>query len=174
MAARNAAPRCPETPRSTNEKIETTTNTRLISRVNTRIVKTLIWNSWAHAPRADIGIMEPDSDDEESTQLVAQMGCSTQRAPTRRKNRPKATTATTREVIVSEIYSPPRIIQLLREMRAQRSKQVKHIMPGFAFDLTTNDPDDGKPWDFSTESKKNKARAYLREQKPYLLVGSLM
>ena len=47
-------------------------------------------------------------------------------------------------------------------MRAQRSKQVKHIMPGLAFDLTINDPDDGKPWDFTMESKKNKARAYLR------------
>ena len=29
-----------------------------------------------HVPRADIGIMEPDSDDEESTRLLAQMGCS--------------------------------------------------------------------------------------------------
>ena len=59
-----------------------------------------------HAPRADIGIMEPDSDDEESTQLLVQMGCSTKQAPTRWKNRPKATTATTREVIVSQIYLP--------------------------------------------------------------------
>ena len=93
-----------------------------------------------HAPRADIGIMELDSDDEESTQLLAQLGCSTRRAPTRRKNRPKAATTTTKEVTVSEIYFPPRIIQLLREMRARRSKQVTHIMPGFVFDLTTNDP----------------------------------
>ena len=59
-------------------------------------------------------------------------------------------------------------------MRARRTKHVRHIMPGFAFDLTTNDPDDGMPWDFGTESKRDKARALLREQKPYLLIGSPM
>ena len=59
-------------------------------------------------------------------------------------------------------------------MRAQRSKQVKHIMPGFAFDLTTNDPDDGLPWDFGKESKRDKARALLREQKKYLAISSPM
>jgi len=88
--------------------------------------------------------------------------------------RRRTTTATTKEVTVSEIYSPPRVTQLLREMRARRTKQVRHIMPGFAFDLTTNDPDDGMPWDFGIESKRDKARALLREQKPYLLIGSPM
>ena len=63
-----------------------------------------------HAPRADMGIMEADSDDEESTQLLAQMGCSTKRAPTRRKNLLKATIATTNEVIASEICFSRRII----------------------------------------------------------------
>ena len=77
-------------------------------------------------------------------------------------------------MIVFEIYFPPRVIQLLREMRTRRSKHVKHLMPGLAFDLTTNDPDDGMPWDFGTESKRDKARALLREQKPYLLIGSPM
>ena len=33
-----------------------------------------------HEPRADIGVLEPDPDDKESTQLLAQMGCSTQEA----------------------------------------------------------------------------------------------
>ena len=47
-------------------------------------------------------------------------------------------------------------------------------MPGFAFDLTTNDPHDGLPWDFGTESKRDKARALLREQEPYLPIGSPM
>ena len=65
--------------------------------------------------------------------------------------------ATTKEVNVSEIYSPPRIIKFLHEKQAQRSKQVKHIMPGFAFDLTTNDPDNGLPWNFGTEFKRDKA-----------------
>ena len=42
----------------------------------------------AHAPHADIGILELDSDDEESTQLLARIGCSAERAPTRRRRRP--------------------------------------------------------------------------------------
>ena len=33
-----------------------------------------------HEPRADIGVLEPDPDDKESTQLLAQIGCSTQEA----------------------------------------------------------------------------------------------
>ena len=36
----------------------------------------------AHTPRADIGILEPDSVDEESTQTLARIGCSAERAPT--------------------------------------------------------------------------------------------
>ena len=101
-----------------------------------------------HEPRADIGVLEPDPDDKESIQLLAQIGCSTQEALGRsagHSTRLRTKTATTKEVTVSEIYSPPRITQLLREMRARRTKQVRHIMPGFAFDLTTSDPDDGMP-----------------------------
>ena len=45
-------------------------------------------------------------------------------------------------------------------------------MPGFAFDLTVNDPDDGQPWDFFVKGKREKARAKLNSQKPYLLIGS--
>ena len=103
-----------------------------------------------HAPRADIGTLEPDSDDEESTRMLAHMGCSTNH---RRRKPPRSLRqATPKEAIVSEIYSPSRITQLLREMRSRRSKRARHLMPGFAFDLTT-DPDDGLPWEFSTESE---------------------
>ena len=45
-------------------------------------------------------------------------------------------------------------------------------MPEFAFDLTVNDPDDGQPCDFSVNGKREKARAKLDRQKPYLLIGS--
>ena len=43
----------------------------------------------AHAPRADIGILEPDSDDEESTQILARICCSAKRAPTSHSKRRK-------------------------------------------------------------------------------------
>ena len=45
-------------------------------------------------------------------------------------------------------------------------------MPGFAFDLTVKDPDDGQPWDFSTREKRVKACAEFNGQKPYMLIGS--
>ena len=83
-----------------------------------------------HEPRADIGVLEPDPDDKESIQLLAQIGCSTQEALGRsvgQNTRLRTTTATTKEVTVPEIYSPPRITQLLREMRARRTKQVSGL-----------------------------------------------
>ena len=63
-------------------------------------------------------------------------------------------------VDVAEIYSPPRVTKLIEQVRS------KHILPGFAFDITVVDPDDGLPWDFNLESKRSKARAKIREQKP--------
>ena len=48
-----------------------------------------------------------------------------------------------------------------------------NIDPGLAMDLTTTD-ELGRPWDFSKEEMKSKARAKLRKQKPDLLVGSPM
>ena len=47
----------------------------------------------------------------------------------------------------------------------------KHLMAGFALDLTVMD-EDGQPWDFSNEDKRQKARRMVREQKPYMLIGS--
>ena len=49
---------------------------------------------------------------------------------------------------------------------------MRHIMPGYALDLTTTDPEDGKPWDFSLRHKRIRARRLIRQQKPYLLIGS--
>jgi hypothetical protein len=48
----------------------------------------------------------------------------------------------------------------------------KHLLPGFALDLTVVDPDDGLPWDFSKSGKREKARQMRRRQKPYMLIGS--
>ena len=70
--------------------------------------------------------------------------------------------------LVSEVYSPPRVTKML-------SKITGHpLAPGFAFDITCNDPDDDKPWDFDQKDKRDKARRLLRETKPLFLIGSPM
>jgi hypothetical protein len=69
--------------------------------------------------------------------------------------------------IVSEIHSPPRVTAEIK-----RGRHNPHLVPGFAFDLTVNDPDDGQPCDFSIKGKREKARAKLRKQQPYMLIGS--
>ena len=46
------------------------------------------------------------------------------------------------------------------------------MTPGFAFDLNTLDPVDGKPWDFSNPIKRERAERTVLEEKPFLLVGS--
>ena len=108
----------------------------------------------------DIGSLEPDIDDCICELLLAQMGSSG------RRYRRETTQAARR--LVSEIYSPPRVTQLLHETRH------KHLMPGFAFDITMVDPVDGQPWDFALEHKRRRARAMIREQRPYVLIGSPM
>ena len=70
--------------------------------------------------------------------------------------------------IVSEIYSPPRVTRMASSLPSPK------VLPGYAFDITTNDPDDGEPWDFDAPAKREKARRLIREQKPLFLVGSPM
>ena len=70
--------------------------------------------------------------------------------------------------IVSEIYSPPRVTA---EIIRQRNREV---LPGFAYDFTTIDEDDGMPWDFSLQSKRDKALKKVQPQEPYMLIGSPM
>ena len=70
--------------------------------------------------------------------------------------------------VISEIYSPPRVtkaIKLLPELR---------LIPGFALDLTTVDPEDGRPWDFDDAGKRAKAMERVKREQPVLLVGSPM
>ena len=70
--------------------------------------------------------------------------------------------------IVSEIYSPGRFPEEIRDGK------FRNLIPGFAFDLTNIDPYDNRPWDFSRRSKRLRAQRLLREQKPYMLIGSPM
>ena len=62
---------------------------------------------------------------------------------------------------VAEIYSPPRITEVAKEIGLQ---------PGWALDLTEVDPDDQKPWDFRLDEKKAKAKKKVIEEKPYVLI----
>ena len=107
-----------------------------------------------------LGNLEPETDDAVSQMLLMQMG-----SAGRAYRRDKASAA---RKIVSEIYSPPRVTALLRQLKS------RHFMPGYAFDLTTVDPQDGKPWDFSCPHKRSRARELLRQQQPYMLIGSPM
>ena len=80
-----------------------------------------------------IGSLEPSVDDFVSGMLLQQLGSSG------RSYRREARASCTR--IVSEMYSPPRVTaELLRS-----KKRFRHVLPGFAFDLTVSDPEDGQP-----------------------------
>ncbi len=68
--------------------------------------------------------------------------------------------------IVSEIFSPPRVTRMLQEMTDHG------LVPGLALNLTTNDPDDGTPWNFDLPEKREKALKLLRAQKPLFVIGS--
>ena len=107
-----------------------------------------------------LGSLGPSVDDAVSELLLAQMGSSG------RSYRRESAAAARR--FVSEIYSPPGVTALIRQLK------VRHVMPGYAFDITTVDPADGMPWDFNIPAKRQRARMLIREQKPYLLIGSPM
>ena len=104
-----------------------------------------------------IGSLQPSVDDCVAELLLAQLGAGRRHIREHRQAARK---------LISEIYSPPRI-----------TKEIvrggwKHVAPGFALDLTVNDPHDNCPWDFSRADKRRRALELLREQKPYLLIGS--
>ena len=107
-----------------------------------------------------LGSLEPTAGDTVSELLLQQLGSSG--SSYRREQRGAA------RRIVSEMYSPPRVTAELKRGR------YRHLLPGFALDLTVNDPEDGRPWDFSQADKREKARKMRREQKPYVLIGSPM
>ena len=55
---------------------------------------------------------------------------------------------------VAEIYSPPRVTNIADKIG---------LTPGFAFDLTTVDPTDGKAWDFNDPVKRERERAIHKQ-----------
>ena len=55
--------------------------------------------------------------------------------------------ASNKVIDVAEIFSPPRVTKQAYKF---------DLRPGFALDLTTNDPVDGKPWDFRDPVKRER------------------
>ena len=105
-----------------------------------------------------VGSLEPEYDDAVAAMMIEQLGGSRSYVRERRQ--------AMRRVILSEIYSPPRVTKEIKHGR------WRHILLGFALDLTVVDPTDGMPWDFSRRTKRERARDIMREQKPYMLIGS--
>ena len=105
-----------------------------------------------------LGSLEPSVNDVISDLLLQQLGSCGKSYQRERRSAGRR--------IISEMYSPPRVTEELRKMKH------KHLLPGFALDLTVVDPEDGLPWDFSKSGKREKARQMRRRQKPYLLIGS--
>ena len=106
----------------------------------------------------EVGSLEPSFNDSVSELLLNQLGS------VGKSFRREARSAGKK--IVSEIYSPPRVTDLIKRIRS------RHLLPGLALDLTVVDPEDGLPWDFSIRAKRERARKLIREQKPYVLIGS--
>ena len=107
---------------------------------------------------SEIGRLEPSFHDHVSELLLNEIGSVGKSFRREARNAGKK--------IVSEMYFPPRVIDLLRRMKS------RHLLPGFAFDLTVVDPEDNLPWDFTRSEKRERARELIREQKPYMLIGS--
>ena len=105
-----------------------------------------------------IGSLEPEVDDFVAQMMLQQLGAMG-------RNYKREARAGYKH-LVSEIYSPPRITAELKKQRRGC------LLPGFAFDITCEDPDDGQAWDFSRRDKREKARRLLRQQRPYMIIGS--
>ena len=61
---------------------------------------------------------------------------------------------TTAQGSISETYSPPRVVP-----HAEKAG----LIPGWSLDLTVNDPDDNKPWDFNDPEKREKAKKLIKD-----------
>ena len=48
-----------------------------------------------------------------------------------------------------QIYSPPRVNAIAA---------MWGLLPGWSIDFTIDDPDDGKPWDFNCQEKREKGK----------------
>ena len=63
---------------------------------------------------------------------------------------------------VAEIFSPSRVTSHARKYS---------LLPGFALDLTNNDPFDNQPWDFRDPVKRRRAKDRVIKEKPQVITG---
>ena len=89
---------------------------------------------------SEVGQLEPSFNDHVSEHLLNQLGSVGKSF--RREARDAG------KKIGSEIYSPPRVTDLIRRIKS------RHLLPGLALDLTVVDPEDGLPWDFTKSHKR--------------------
>ena len=54
------------------------------------------------------------------------------------------------DAAIIEIYSPPRVNAIAN---------MWDLLPGWSLDLTVNDPDDGKPWDFTIQLRGTRRKS---------------
>ena len=97
-----------------------------------------------------LGSLQPSTGDEVSRLMLQELGSVGRDYKRERRGAFKR--------IVSEVYSPPRVTAEITRMKNQE------MLPGFAFDVTTLDPDDGEPWKFSLKSKRDKALKMIESQ----------
>ena len=65
---------------------------------------------------------------------------------------------------IEEVYSPPRV--------TAEAKRCRHLNfdKGLSFDLVADEQE--RTWDFTKEEERRKARRRIKEEAPYLLIGS--
>ena len=82
-----------------------------------------------------------------------------------KNRRQRRTLAMTGKYHICEAYSPPRMT----------ARAARHgLKPGWAYDLTRVDEDDGMPWDLSKPEKQRKVKKRLDEDEPMMLIVSPM
>ena len=67
--------------------------------------------------------------------------------------------------MVAEVYSAPRVNKAMKLMPSLE------LVPGFALDLSGND-EEGHAWDFTRADMREKAKALVLKEKPFVLIGS--
>ena len=67
--------------------------------------------------------------------------------------------------MIAEIYSAPRVTKAMKLMPSLE------LVPGFALDLSGED-EKGHAWDFTRADMREKAKALVLREKPYVLIGS--
>ena len=71
---------------------------------------------------------------------------------------------------VSELYSPPRIVQ----EAGLRSYGGRKLKPGWSLVVTVDDPEIGQPWDLSSGKIRSKVSELIKHDKPYMIICSPM